>query len=69
LLKIITILLLSYPAAQAQPLSAEQYWSQVCSLREAQINQVLVNLLRQLDEDKAEIERLKQVKQESKPNG
>jgi hypothetical protein len=54
LLKLLIILLVT--PAQAQ---ADQYWQQVCGAKEAQSTQMMVNLLKQLDDANKEIAELK----------
>jgi hypothetical protein len=54
LLKLLIILLVTPALAQT-----DQYWQQVCGAKEAQSTQMMVNLLKQLDDANKEIAELK----------
>jgi len=63
-------LLLTTPVlAQGLQPGTDQYWQQVCAMKETQSNQVLVNLLKQLDDKQKEIDELKKQLAMSKSNG
>jgi hypothetical protein len=67
-LRVLAVLLFATPALA----QSDQYWQQVCAMKETQSNQILVNLLKQLDDNKKEIDSLKKQlegKSESKPHG